>query len=56
MNYATLGRRFTLKFLTRLAFAPLSLISTGIAHSQPATYQAPSHNYYQNNWLAGGGG
>jgi hypothetical protein len=25
--------------------------STGIAHSA-TSYQAPTHNYYQNNWMA----
>ncbi len=56
MNKARLGRALTLKTLIRSAFAAVSLISTGIAQSQRSTYQAPAHNYYQNNWLAGGGG
>jgi hypothetical protein len=47
------GHFFTVKILIRVAFTALSLNSIGIAHSA-APYQAPAHNYYQNNWMAGG--
>jgi hypothetical protein len=56
VNKASLGRALTLKTLILGAFAAISLISTGLAQSKPSTYQTPPHNYYQNNWLAGGGG
>ncbi len=52
MAHALLGRLFTVKTLIRVASTALSLNSIAIAHSQPA-YQAPAHNYYQNNWMSG---
>jgi hypothetical protein len=36
----------------RVAFTVISLNSIAIAHSA-TPYQAPAHNYYQNNWMAG---
>ena len=36
------------------AIVALSL-AAGTAKSEPA-YHAPAHNFYQNNWMAGGGG
>ena len=54
MANAMFGRVFTAKTLIRVAFTALSLSSIGVAHSQ-TSYQAPAHNYYQNNWIAGGG-
>jgi hypothetical protein len=47
------GRLFTVKTLIRVAFTVLSLNAIGIAHSA-TPYRAPAHNYYQNNWMAGG--
>jgi hypothetical protein len=53
MAQVMFGRLFTVKTLIRVAFTVLSLNSIGIAHSA-TPYQAPTHNYYQNNWMAGG--
>jgi hypothetical protein len=36
----------------RVAFTVISLHSIAVAHSE-TPYQAPAHNYYQNNWMAG---
>jgi hypothetical protein len=39
------------------ALIPVALIvlslSTGVGHvkADPQNYQAPAHNYYQNNWM-----
>jgi len=46
------GSIFTAKTLIRVAFTALSLHSIGIAHSA-TPYQAPTQNYYQNNWMVG---
>ena len=46
------GPIFTTKMLIRVAFTVISLNSIAIAHSA-TPYQAPAHNYYQNNWMAG---
>jgi hypothetical protein len=46
------GSIFTAKTLVGVAFTVISLSSTGIAHSA-TPYVAPTHNYYQNNWMAG---
>ncbi|MGD0108187.1 MAG: hypothetical protein ABSC06_29755 [Rhodopila sp.] len=45
-----------MKSMILAAFAALSLTSAGVAHSQAASYHPPQYNYYQNNWMAGGGG
>jgi hypothetical protein len=48
-------KRFvTVKTLIRAAFTAMSIASIGAAHSEQ--YHAPAHNFYQNNWMAGGGG
>jgi hypothetical protein len=52
MKQGMFGRFFTVKTLIRVAFTALSLNSIGVAHSA-VPYQAPAHNYYQNNWMAG---
>lgn len=56
MTHAMFGRAVTAKTIILAAFTALNLGAIGSAHSQPSTYHAPSHNYYQNNWMAGGGG
>jgi hypothetical protein len=43
-----------MKTLIRAAFTVLSL-GVAAAHGQTAAYHTPAHNYYQNNWMAGGG-
>jgi hypothetical protein len=50
--HAMFGFIFTTKMLIRVAFTVISLNSIAIAHSA-TPYQAPAHNYYQNNWMAG---
>jgi hypothetical protein len=37
-----------------LAAAVLSL-TIGVAGAQSLSYNAPAHNYYQNNWMTGRG-
>ena len=56
MTYPMLKRLFTVKILNRAAFTVLSLSSIAVAHSQSAPYHTPTHNFHQNNWMAGGGG
>ena len=56
MTHGMPKRLFTVKTLIRAAFTVLSLGSIGVAHSQSAPYHTPSHNFQQNNWMAGGGG
>jgi hypothetical protein len=51
-----LARSVSVKILIRAIFTVLSLGAIGVAHSQTAQYRTPVHNYYQNNWMAGGGG
>jgi hypothetical protein len=50
--HAMFGSIFTTKMLIRVAFTVVSLNSIAIAHSA-TPYQAPAHNYCQNNWMAG---
>ncbi len=38
-----------------IALAAL-ILSVGAANAEPHSYRAPAHNFYQNNWMAGGGG
>jgi hypothetical protein len=54
MAHDIFGRVFTIKMLIRAAFTALSISLIGVAHSEP--YHTPTHNFYQNNWIAGGGG
>jgi hypothetical protein len=42
-----------MKTLIRAAFTVLSL-GIAAAQAQPSHYNTPSHNYYQNNWMASG--
>jgi hypothetical protein len=49
-------RRATAKILIRAAFTALSFCAIGVAHSQPPRYHAPAQNFYQNNFMEGGGG
>jgi hypothetical protein len=37
------------------AFVALT-VGAGALNAQAAAYHAPAHNFYQNNWMAGGGG
>jgi hypothetical protein len=52
VKHGMFGRFFTVNTLIRVAFTALSLNSIGIAQSA-TPYHTPSHNYYQNNWMAG---
>jgi hypothetical protein len=40
-----------------MIFAALTILVLGAAAAQAgsADYHTPAHNYYQNNWMAGGG-
>jgi hypothetical protein len=42
---------------TRILVALIAL-SLGVvtANAQSQQYRAPAHNFYQNNWMGGGGG
>jgi hypothetical protein len=51
MIHAIFGRVFTVKTLIRAGLTALSLSSIAVAHSEPRQYQAPAHNFYQNNWM-----
>ena len=42
-----------MKNMILAALAALSL-GVGAANVQAASYHAPAHNFYQNNWMAGG--
>jgi hypothetical protein len=53
VKHGMFGRFFTVNTLIRVAFATLSLNSIGVAQSA-TPYTTPAHNYYQNNWMAGG--
>jgi hypothetical protein len=37
------------------AFVAMCL-GVGAVNAHAGTYRAPAHNFYQNNWMAGGGG
>jgi hypothetical protein len=40
---------------TRILAAITALsLSVGAANAQSFSYNAPAHNYYQNNWMSGG--
>jgi hypothetical protein len=52
VKHGIFERFFTVNTLIRVAFTALSLNSVGTAHSA-TPYQAPAHNYYQNNWMVG---
>jgi hypothetical protein len=43
--------------MTRLIFAAVAALTLGIgvAKAQSLSYNAPAHNYYQNNWMNGRG-
>lgn len=51
-----LVRSVTVKILIRAAFTALSLAAMSVAYAQTTQYRTPVHNYYQNNWMEGGGG
>jgi hypothetical protein len=42
-----------MKTVVLAIFAALSL-SIGSTDVHAATYHAPAHNFYQNNWMSGG--
>jgi len=56
MTKALLERVFTVKAFVRAGLMAASPGWIGAAHSQTQIYQTPAHNFYQNNWMAGGGG
>jgi hypothetical protein len=41
-----------MKTLVLAAVAAFTL-SIGVAAAQSLSYNAPAHNYYQNNWMTG---
>jgi len=43
--------------MTNLVFAAVAVLtlSIGVANAQSLSYNAPAHNYYQNNWMNGRG-
>jgi hypothetical protein len=42
---------------TRILAAFIALtVGAGALSAQAANYRTPPHNFYQNNWMAGGGG
>ena len=43
-----------MKTMILAAFAVLAL-SAATARAGSGEYHTPAHNYYQNNWMAGGG-
>jgi hypothetical protein len=48
------GLENPMKILILAAIAALSL-NLGVAGAQSLSYNAPTHNYYQNNWMNGRG-